>query len=342
VERKPHKRLFIRELVPDWRPTKKQVLWAIGLGLALIASILLAFVVGIGMDNRFGYVPLVLVLFFILIRIGYRYEWTGFGETSHPKDETKDIKPPKTLWDWMQLLFVPAMLALLAGGLTWWQTSSERARLAEEQARQEAIRAEEAAVQIYLDQMTNLILERDLREDRAAVRDLAQARTSAVLRAVGPENKRTLLLFLYDTDLISVPSPIISLSDIDLSDTNLSGVVLLGADLSETNLSEANLSGADLNRVDLREADLEEANLEDAALEEANLEDANLTGAKLGDGLDANDQGANLEGANLADANLTDAILDGAVLIDANVTRDQLDKASSLEGAIMPDGSKHP
>jgi flagellar biosynthesis/type III secretory pathway protein FliH len=46
----------------------------------------------------------------------------------------------------MQLLFVPAMLAILAAGLGWWQTCSERAMQAREEARQEVIRAEEAAV----------------------------------------------------------------------------------------------------------------------------------------------------------------------------------------------------
>jgi hypothetical protein len=44
------------------------------------------------------------------------------------------------------------------GGLTWWQTSSERARQVEQAARQEALRAQNTAVQVYLDQMSTLML----------------------------------------------------------------------------------------------------------------------------------------------------------------------------------------
>jgi hypothetical protein len=75
----------------------RQVLWISGLGFALVYSIWLA----IGTDNFIGYIPLALVLLFTLIRIGYRYEWTGFGETYHPKSEENEIQPRKTLWDWM-------------------------------------------------------------------------------------------------------------------------------------------------------------------------------------------------------------------------------------------------
>ena len=48
-----------------------------------------------------------------------------------------------------------------------------------------------------------------------------------------------------------------------------------------------------------------------------------------------------LTGANLRDANLGKANLEGANLSGANVTSEQLDKATSLKGATMPDGTKH-
>jgi hypothetical protein len=68
-----------------WRPSKKQILWTVGLGIACIASILIALVVAIEADILFGYLPIALVQLFILIRIGYRYEWTGFGARSRPQ-----------------------------------------------------------------------------------------------------------------------------------------------------------------------------------------------------------------------------------------------------------------
>jgi hypothetical protein len=268
-----------------WRPTKRQALGAVG--LVLVAAVFIACVVAITMGHRLGYVPLVIGVLLILIRLGYRYEWTGFKETSRPKDEKREIQPRKTLWDWMPLLFVPAMLALLAGGVTWWQTSSERARQVEEAARQEALRAQNTALQAYLDRMTTLMLEKDLRasEVDSEVRTIAQARTSAVLRAVEPENQRTLLQFLSDARLIQQVDenrlPIISLDHVGLSASDLRNIALSGSNLSFADLSDANLSGANLSEADLSDANLSGANLSGANLSHADLSYANLNNADL-------------------------------------------------------------
>jgi hypothetical protein len=66
----------------------------------------------------------------------------------------------------------------------------------------------------------------------------------------------------------------------------------------------------------------------------ANLRGADLTGAFLRETklIDAKLQGANLQGADLSDADLS----------NAKVTDEQLAKAETLQGATMPDGSKHP
>jgi hypothetical protein len=50
----------------------------------------------------------------------------------------------------------------------------------------------------------------------------------------------------------------------------------------------------------------------------------------------------NLSSASLSGADLRFADLRGADLSDARVSNEQLDQADSLEGATMPDGSKHP
>ena len=52
-------------------------------------------------------------------------------------------------------------------------------------------------------------------------------------------------------------------------------------------------------------------------------------------------RGTNLFGANLEGANLEGANLRWANLTDTKVTKEQLDAAWVLEGAIMPDGSTH-
>jgi uncharacterized protein YjbI with pentapeptide repeats len=158
--------------------------------------------------------------------------------------------------------------------LTWWQTSSERARQVEQAARQEALRAQNTAVQVYLDQMSTLMLEMDLRGSEAGseVRNIAQARTSAVLQAVEAENLRILLQFLSDAGLIQrveEKPPILSLDRIDFSDADLRNIALSGSNLSFANLSDADLSAANLS----------DANLRKAVLRRANLSRANLSGA---------------------------------------------------------------
>jgi hypothetical protein len=35
-EQKPHERSFIRELVPDWHPTREQKLWAVRIAIVLV------------------------------------------------------------------------------------------------------------------------------------------------------------------------------------------------------------------------------------------------------------------------------------------------------------------
>jgi uncharacterized membrane protein len=61
----------------------------------------------------------------VLIRIGQRYEWTGFGESAHPEPDNQEIQPRKTLWDWLQLLIVPLALALI---VVVWSTAQEDVR----------------------------------------------------------------------------------------------------------------------------------------------------------------------------------------------------------------------
>jgi uncharacterized protein YjbI with pentapeptide repeats len=170
------------------------------------------------------------------------------------------------------------------------------------------------------------------------------------------------------------------LSEANLNGANLSGANLSGANLSGTYLNDADLSGADLSEADLKEANLgwailsgparsriflgpsnmsganlRGAKLRRANLRGANLRDANLSGADLSG---ANPSGANLSGANLSDidlstvnlsnANLSNAKLSRADLRGADlrgakgVTDEQLGEAISLEGAFMPNGSKHP
>jgi uncharacterized protein YjbI with pentapeptide repeats len=162
-------------------------------------------------------------------------------------------------------------------------------------------RAQDAALQAYLDQMSQLMLGGNLRdsEEDSEVRTLARARTRTVLARLDGQRKGRVVQFLYEASLIVREQPVVSLSDVRLR----------GADLSHLDLSGADQSGADLSDADLSGAFLRDANLRETYLVETDLSDTDLSGA------------------NLRDAR--------------GVTDKQLLQAKTLEDTTMPDGSIH-
>src|SRR2546422_9244703 len=72
-----------------------------------------------------GVVGMVLVVVITLIIVGYLFDWTGFngyykvstvhtisGPSAGTVTRTEEYQPGKTLWDWLQLLIIPAVLAV--------------------------------------------------------------------------------------------------------------------------------------------------------------------------------------------------------------------------------------
>jgi uncharacterized protein YjbI with pentapeptide repeats len=214
---------------------------------------------------------------------------------------------------------------------------------------------------LYLDQIGQLLLDNDrpLRQSKFLVSGdtqgndvstLARARTLTVLTRLDGDRKARVVQFLMEADLISKGEVVVSLYGADLSGANLSKVPNLSkADLSNALLGGANLSGDFLIEADLSNADLSEANLGEAILLRADLSDAILRGAdlrgadlSLADLSDADLRGAKVRYAKLSGADLSLADLSGADLIGAKGwTEEQLDQASSLEVATMPNGQKY-
>jgi uncharacterized protein YjbI with pentapeptide repeats len=291
-----------------------------------------------------GAAAVVVAAVVVLIRVGQHYQWTGFGESVRPKADNQEIQPRKTLWDWLQLFIVP--LALAAIGL-WFsaQQDAHQQEIEKDRAKSdrhiEEQRAQDAALQAYLDQMSQLMLEGNLRRSKESseVRTLARARTQTVLERLNSRRKGSVVQFLYEASLINKENPVVSLSDVRLSGANLSHL-----ELSDANLSEAELKGANLSDVNLSDANLSEAKLKGANLGDANLSDANLSDAKL-DGADlslailpgADLSGAALKGAILSDAILSGAKLEGAVLSLANLRRADLSGADIEGGTFLFD-----
>lgn len=261
--------------------------------------------------------------------------WSGIGAYTAP---TGEFHPPKTTWDIWELLVIPLVLAV---GVYWLNKQEREAEREVEKRRAEAereIAAErerENALQAYLSHMTDLMLEKGLRgsEPDSEIRDIARARTLTVLRVLDGERKGTVIQFLHESMLIKREAVIV-----DLAGANLSKAVLQLIDLNEVDLSSTNMQESDLAGADFRSANLAWANLVDANLITTDLKGADLSYTKLAR---ANLRFTNLEEAHLYEAQLQAAGLRNANLQGAIVTDIQLAATKSLEGATMPDGTKH-
>ena len=278
---------------------------------------------------------------------GRNLEWAGMAD--------------RTLWDWMDLLLVPAVLAV--GGLLFSRAERRSEReIADQRRKDDRAEAEdrtrEEAFQRYLDRMGDLLIDGRLKgaDEESSAPDVARTFTLATLRRLDAVRKGDVIQFLRESGLIKAQTPVVLLSGADLreadlsganlSGANLSGANLFRADLTEADLREANLSGADLpvavlSAADLRGADLRGAILIQADLYWANLSMANLGGAKLikadlsvADLHKANLRGADLSGANLSEADLRGADLGGTNLGGARLSGAHLNEAN-LSGADL-------
>jgi hypothetical protein len=206
-EQQPHERSFIRDLVPDWRPTREQVLWTLRIAIVLVVVLGLLTLIGL-----------------------------PFGIT---------------LWEWVKLLVVPVVIA--GGGI--WFNRQQRDR----ELRNAEQRAQDEALQAYLDQMSGLLADRDRPLHRAQVGDslstIARARTLTVLPRLYGARKGSVLQFLSEAGLVSKASLVTEAGHqtynhvFYLDRADLSKVVLYWASLRGAVLREANLSRADLLRL---------------------------------------------------------------------------------------------
>jgi hypothetical protein len=230
----------------------------------------------------------------------------GFVFASYVFDWSKTGFLNKSLWDWMQLLIIPAALAVVAIWFNRVENKNERAITRDNQ--------QAGAFEAYLDKMSDLLLKENLRNSKpdAEVRKIARARTLTVVSQLDGTRKGSVLKFLYEAELIRKDNCIINLVDADFSSAELTNANLRGAYLSGVNFDSANLFHADLSHTNLSNTVLYNATLNTAFLCDTDLSDASL--------VDANLAHTHFENANLSDANLTSAELIGAKFQDAILT----------------------
>jgi uncharacterized protein YjbI with pentapeptide repeats len=306
-----------------WPPTRRQLLWAAG--VAALA-------------------------FLIIVICGYLFGWKWTG------------LPKRTLWDWLALLIVPAVLAVGGYLLTERQRALDR-ELSTQQAQTDRELADERrqndTLQAYLDGMSQLLTDKErplhMAQSGDSLRTVARARTLTVLGRLDSGRKRSILEFLFESELIYKEHilldegglierrhNIVSLRQADLRDADL-----YRGNLREANLGYANLSSADLSSADLRDGDLRDADLRDADLKEANLygavlrevdlsaREADVTPSDLseaflsGSEVDLSVREADLSGAFLREVDLRGASLQEAILRGADL------RGADLRGAFL-------
>jgi lysylphosphatidylglycerol synthetase-like protein (DUF2156 family) len=84
------------------RPTRKQILWSVGILAAIVGAC-------------------------VILRFAYVREWTWTGLVKNPDFHKR------TLWDWLNLLIVPAVLAL--GGYLFTSSENRKTQKVAEQQR---------------------------------------------------------------------------------------------------------------------------------------------------------------------------------------------------------------
>ena len=290
----------------------------------------------------------------VLIRLGhaskwgYAVQWTGFGQSK----VNEGIQPAKTLWDWLDLLIIPLVLAI--GGYLFTRSESRATQAAAER------RVQEEALQAYMDRLSDLIMDRERplrranlvgydffalpqdrlsdlimdrnraekkrpssRLSRAQMDDndlitIVRARTGTALARLDRNHKVYLVQFLYEAELLFANQQA-SIGISGLIESPGAVIPFAGLDLKEADFAQQILPNIDLTSVDLSDADLSGALLTGADLKGATLSNANLRYSTL--------RGVNLRYAYLRKANMSDTDLRDADLRDADLRRARLDGA---------------
>lgn len=241
------------------------------------------------------------------IALLYDLPGSGFGQVIYSSGE---IHHAKTLWDWLDLLIVPVILAI--GGFIVNSTvqRAERVRV-EKQAETDRQLADdrfkEEALQSYLDRMTELLLEKELsKTERSSEADtVARARTLTILRSVDGARKGLLINFLYEAGLIQ-DDPIIHLDAADLRFSILRDAMLNSINLEDAILSQSNFSYASLTRARLARAKFRQSRLDGVILTESDLTETDFSQSRL--------IGADLSGAIIEKTHFVKAVLEPIIL----------------------------
>jgi uncharacterized protein YjbI with pentapeptide repeats len=257
------------------------------------------------------------------------WQWTGFGE--------------KKLWDFLQLLIVPIVLAGTGFVLQQFAKEGDQ-KAALDKAQQETLVK-------YLEQMSEAIKTDNLLTTKPDKNTflVAQIRTITALQSLNSDRQLAVFFFLRAANLLNrndldhselkrkkpratsqhqsshgllhnAQMPNINLRHANLTDAdlsganfggaNFSGAILMGSDLKGANFINADLRGTYLINADLRGASLTLSNLSGSFLIDADLRDTDLRFANF--------KGADLRGVDLRGAKFCQTMLSDGKLSNQN------------------------
>lgn len=288
---------------------------------------------------------LAIVLLAILALLVWFVEWIvsegGTGFTF----QTGGTQQTRTLWDWLGLLLVPAVLVasgvvfnLILSRRTEAEATTDRA-IADERSREQNLRN-------FINTMQDLIaLPSSELDSNERLKQVARAQAIATATTLDSRRFDKVITFLIDTRLLNYVEEDDLTDDIafaggDGGDSGSSAAdqdsdevsVVSGDESNEASAFEsiftfedADFEGvswpcAHLQRLNLNSADLDNSDLSRAYMEHTTLRDASLRNTKLENAFlgDADLTGAELDRANFEKAVLENAVLRGASLEGTN------------------------
>jgi len=221
--------------------------------------------------------------------------WTGFGD----REIKVGINPSKTLWDWLDLLLIPLIIAVAGWYFSKTEKKSEKAR--EKEKNQQSIREN------YLKTITSLLLEHNLKESKRGdeIRSVAKAYTTTFLINADNARKGIILQFLFESNLIS-EKPVIDLLGVNLSNSNFDKLKLINIEITGANFKNCNFRKSNLERSIFCTSDFSGSNLSYSNLKNVDFTYCDMIGTKI-IGVDLRE--TNIDGVDFSKAILKESII---------------------------------
>lgn len=244
----------------------------------------------------------------------------------------------KSLWDWLELLVVPASLAFL-----FWTLENREDKV-----------SREISIDQFRENLLNEYFNTMGRLENQGYFNLTQAdensgikpqpsenigwfRTVSITQHLDPKRKRLVLEFLYYSNLLFHHGYHINLLGSNFSNGDYERIFLNSTNLCEVNFENSNFYKAHLDNALFRASNLKNTDFRQSTLIGADFSGADLSGAKFDDAFIPNTNFSNL--TDLTNVSFNNASIQRCNFFNSLLDENQLKNAKSLAGTLLPDGS---